>query len=264
MTQPLNTKRIDQLTLATEPYSGLSLLPAAVPQGGGVYQTLGLTINGLRDGILPGGLLPVVNGGTGLAALTMHGVVLGEGANQLNVTAAMSDGQILVGQTGADPLPRAVSGDATLAATGTLTLASVVASSTSTKVTYDVKGRVTVGAQAQFSDIGGVATVAQGGTGTNGAARILSTSGSITVATTDALIVTNLGSAGAVTAQLPTVVSRSGLSLTVADFNGNGTMILTPDSGDAGGIQGFATYTNAPYGNVTLVPNVSLSGWFVA
>ncbi len=41
------------------------------------------------------------------------------------------------------------------------TLASIVTASTQTKITYDAKGRVTSGAQAQFSDLGGAATLAQ-------------------------------------------------------------------------------------------------------
>jgi hypothetical protein len=45
------------------------------------------------------------------------------------------------------------------------TLPNIVASSTQTKITYNAKGQVTAGSQAQFSDIGGTATAAQGGTG---------------------------------------------------------------------------------------------------
>ncbi|QLY24879.1 hypothetical protein [Bdellovibrio sp. KM01] len=47
----------------------------------------------------------------------------------------------------------AMSGDATLANTGALTLASVVSAGTYTKVTVDVKGRVTTGANLGASDI---------------------------------------------------------------------------------------------------------------
>lgn len=41
------------------------------------------------------------------------------------------------------------------------TLVSVVSASTQTKITYDAKGRVAAGSQAQFSDLGGTATNAQ-------------------------------------------------------------------------------------------------------
>lgn len=58
-----------------------------------------------------------------LTTLTAHGIVLGNGASAVAVTAVMTDGQVLVGQSGADPLPRTMSGDATLAASGALTIA---------------------------------------------------------------------------------------------------------------------------------------------
>ena len=68
------------------------------------------------------GTLPVANGGTGATSLTAHGLLLGQGTSAVTATAALTDGQIVVGQTGADPLPKTVSGDATLAASGALTV----------------------------------------------------------------------------------------------------------------------------------------------
>lgn len=50
-----------------------------------------------------GGILPVNEGGTGDATLTLHGVLIGEGTNPVNVTAAGTDGQVLTANTGADP-----------------------------------------------------------------------------------------------------------------------------------------------------------------
>ncbi|MBS0625202.1 MAG: hypothetical protein JSS32_04055, partial [Verrucomicrobia bacterium] len=47
--------------------------------------------------------MPVNYGGTGRTILTNHGVVLGEGASNVNVTAAGTNGQVLVGATGSDP-----------------------------------------------------------------------------------------------------------------------------------------------------------------
>jgi hypothetical protein len=75
------------------------------------------------------GTLAVGNGGTGQTSFTAHGILLGEGSGGFNVTAAMTDGQLLVGQSSADPLPKTVAGDATLAADGTLTIGA-------NKVTY--------------------------------------------------------------------------------------------------------------------------------
>lgn len=66
---------------------------------------------------------PVTRGGTGAASLTDHGVLIGSGTDPVAATAALTDGQILVGQTGADPAPRTVSGDVSLMATGEAAIA---------------------------------------------------------------------------------------------------------------------------------------------
>lgn len=89
------------------------------------------------------GTLPVANGGTGLTAgtsggilgftasgtiassslLTANGIVIGGGAGATpSSTAAMTDGQLLIGQSSAAPLPKTISGNATLAASGALTV----------------------------------------------------------------------------------------------------------------------------------------------
>lgn len=70
------------------------------------------------------GQLAVARGGTGAATLSNHGIVLGQGTSPVAVTAALSDGQLLVGQTGADPLPKTISGDLTVSAAGAMTIAS--------------------------------------------------------------------------------------------------------------------------------------------
>lgn len=67
----------------------------------------------------------IVNGtvaasGTGVVTFTTHGVLLGEGTSPIVPTAAMTDGQLLVGQTSADPLPKTVSGDCTFSSAGVL------------------------------------------------------------------------------------------------------------------------------------------------
>ncbi len=67
------------------------------------------------------GTVVVAGGGTGATTLTAHGVLLGEGTGAIAATAVMTDGQLLVGQSAADPLPKTPSGDCTMAATGALT-----------------------------------------------------------------------------------------------------------------------------------------------
>lgn len=61
--------------------------------------------------------LPVVGGGTGATSLTNHGVLIGQGTSAV-VAATMTDGQLLIGQTGADPAATTVSGDVTISNLG--------------------------------------------------------------------------------------------------------------------------------------------------
>lgn len=81
------------------------------------------------------GTLGVAHGGTGATSLTAHGVLLGEGTGAVTPTAAMTNGQLLVGQSAADPLPKTVSGDATMAASGALTVTKTSGSSFATVAT---------------------------------------------------------------------------------------------------------------------------------
>lgn len=54
-----------------------------------------------------------------------HGVVIGRGAgNGIGATVTLSNGQMLIGQAGADPSPKSISGDATVDANGVWTNAS--------------------------------------------------------------------------------------------------------------------------------------------
>jgi len=47
--------------------------------------------------------LDVTEGGTGVSTFTSHGILIGNGANDLQVTAEPSDGQLLIGSTGNTP-----------------------------------------------------------------------------------------------------------------------------------------------------------------
>lgn len=50
------------------------------------------------------GTIAVANGGTGASTLTDGGIVLGSGTNAVTVTAQPTDGQLLIGSTGGDPV----------------------------------------------------------------------------------------------------------------------------------------------------------------
>jgi hypothetical protein len=70
--------------------------------------------------------LSVAQGGTGAATFTAHGILLGEGTAAQGATAAMTGGQLLIGQGAtSDPTPQTISGDATLSAAGALTVTGV-------------------------------------------------------------------------------------------------------------------------------------------
>ena len=50
------------------------------------------------------GTLGVDQGGTGASTLTDHGVLLGSGTDPITALGAMTDGQLVIGKTGADPV----------------------------------------------------------------------------------------------------------------------------------------------------------------
>lgn len=84
---------------------------------------------------------------------TAHGIVIGQGSDPVNATAAMDSGQILVGQgTSADPLPKTMSGDATIDNTGALGLVA-------TGVVADTYGDATHTAQFEVDATGRILTV---------------------------------------------------------------------------------------------------------
>lgn len=63
-------------------------------------------------------LVTVAQGGSGAGTFTAHGVLLGEGTGAFAVTAVGSNGQLLIGQTSADPTWNTVSGDVTITNAG--------------------------------------------------------------------------------------------------------------------------------------------------
>ena len=66
--------------------------------------------------------LTVPNGGTGAQTLTDHGILFGSGTGAVTPSAVMSNGQVLIGQTGADSLPKTLSGAIAIDEAGVATL----------------------------------------------------------------------------------------------------------------------------------------------
>jgi hypothetical protein len=65
----------------------------------------------------------VASGGTGAATFTANGLLLGNGTSAVAATAVGANGQLLLGQTSAAPSWQAMSGDATIASGGAVTIA---------------------------------------------------------------------------------------------------------------------------------------------
>lgn len=128
-----------QLTTLCQQFT--NLLTGCVPASGGG------TSNFLRaDG---NWATPVGGGGNVTAgALTNHGVALGTGPTSIGTTAVGTAGQLLIGQSAiTDPTFNTVGGDATLNASGTLTVAAGVISNSklATMPNFTVKGNVSGG-----------------------------------------------------------------------------------------------------------------------
>jgi hypothetical protein len=96
---------------------------------GGTVTSVSGTTN--QVSVATGTTTPVISlaGPHGYTPLTSHGLLVGAGTSAVAALAVMTNGQLAIGQTGADPAPTTVGGDATLAADGTLTIGSA-------KVTY--------------------------------------------------------------------------------------------------------------------------------
>lgn len=103
----------------------------------------------------------------GLSACTVTEYIFGGGASTRPVCSTPpTDGQIMVGQTGLISLPKTMSGDATLAASGALTLSSIISAggptgdaTTAPIITYDAKGRLTAVSSAAISGTGVLDTI---------------------------------------------------------------------------------------------------------
>lgn len=184
----------------------------------------------------------VANGGTGLTTITDHGVMVGSGAGAVTPLAVGTDGQVLVGATGADPaMATLTSADGSVVfATGANTLDLTVDAAASgaidgiipdsgiSPVVPDASGDMTfTGGTTGLTFVGGTNTVKQSGT------LVVANGG--TGATTLTGVLTGNGTS-AVTANAVTqyTVLVGGASNAVSEVSGVGTSGQVLTSNGAG------------------------------
>lgn len=189
-------------------------------------------------------------------------VVLGRGAGaQPSTLAAMTDGQIIIGATGADPTVSTMSGDATLAANGALTLASTIAAGGPTGsatvapiITYDVKGRLTTVSSATITP----AQASVVWSGTSGGIPYYNSTNTIA---SSALLGTNLLMQGGGAGAAPSTFTLGGdctfttPNITCTKTNG----VTYPSSVTSGGVL-YASSTSAVASSALLTANAIMIG----
>lgn len=74
---------------------------------------------------------------TGISGLTNHGIPVANTTTSLNTSLILTNGQLVVGATGANPTVQSVSGDATLSAAGALTVTKTNGTSFASSATTD-------------------------------------------------------------------------------------------------------------------------------
>jgi len=145
------------------------------------------------------GTLPVANGGTGAATLTDHGVIVGSGTAALTALAVGTNGQALLGSTGADPTWGQV--DLTTTVTGILPVAN---GGTGTSTFTDHGVLVGSGASSPTAlTVGTDGQVLLGSTGADPVFATLVSSGS-TISFTPGAGSLNLETAGTIAGSFPT------------------------------------------------------------
>jgi len=74
-------------------------------------------LGNILGGTWLGDVIGIAKGGTGASSLTDHGVLVGSGTDAITALSVGTDGQLLVGSTGADPVFATLSADRSLTAT---------------------------------------------------------------------------------------------------------------------------------------------------
>ncbi len=235
------------------------------------------------------GVIPVTSGGTGLTTLTDGGVLLGSGTADVTVTAVGTDGQELLGATGADPeFATLTSADGTIVfAVGPNTLDLITGGDVAISFPTDAGtatpalGVLTVagGTNIATSGAGSTVTVAFSGTlpvASGGSGRTTSTAFAVicggTAATTPHQSIASVGTAAQVLTSngagaLPTFQDASGGGgITWAEVVGT-TQAMDVDTGYVANNAGLVTLTlpdTAAFGSIVRVVGKGAGSWTIA
>ena len=142
---PIGSSGADPVLAAITPGDGIDVTNAAgaitiavdlKANGGLVIDTTELAVDLGASAIT--GTLAVGDGGSGATTLTDHGVLLGSGTDPITALGVMTNGQLVIGSTGADPVVASITdgeGIYTTVGAGTLTIACEDASESNKGVT---------------------------------------------------------------------------------------------------------------------------------
>ena len=173
--------------------------------------------------------LPVASGGTGAATLTDGGVLLGSGTGAITALGQATNGQLVVGSTGADPVLATLTGGANITVTNTAGGISIAASGLGSGTVQTVSATGTENGLTLTSDGDTVDPVITLGGALSGVANSQLVASSVTVGTT----AISLGASSTVLAGLTDVSSTS----FTGSFNGDGSGLT--------GVTGIGTTTNS-------------------
>ena len=146
--------------------------------------------------------LPVASGGTGAATLTDGGVLLGSGTGAVTALGQATNGQLVIGSTGADPVLGTLTGGANITVTNSAGGISIAASGLGSGTVQSVGGTGTVNGLTLTGVVTTSGSITLGGTLANVANSAL-TNDSVTVGTTEI----NLGASSTTLAGLTNVTS---------------------------------------------------------
>lgn len=184
----------------------------------------------------------VAQGGTGLATLTSHGILIGNGTGPVTVTAEPTDGQLLIGKTGFAPVLASLTADANITITpgaGTIEIAATAA---------------TTGGGYNWTNVTGTtqAMAAGGGYIANNAGLVTLTLPA-TAAVGDSFRITGFGAGGWLMAQNASQLVHFGNLVTTT---GTGGSLASTNQFD--GIELVSVVTNTTFNIISAIGNITI------